>query len=166
MLSKLAVPRWIRTTSGTSGPRRAQAVTTGTNKPQVVVPSRPGPRPLKQGGSGLRIPPDGCRGPTALANEAGVTEDGPHPPAELAPSLPAPSHVHPHRPCPGRALSIGQQRSFTDNNGQCVSPPSCWIPPYAAIQRCFPSSRFSKARIDLAVPARPIRSLAIFGRRF
>ena len=46
-------PRWVRTTSGTAGPRRAQPVTTGTNKPQVVVPLRPGPRPLKQGGSGF-----------------------------------------------------------------------------------------------------------------
>jgi hypothetical protein len=52
-----AGPRWVRTASGTAGPRRAQVVTTGTNKPQVVVPSRPGPRPLKQGGKRLRIPP-------------------------------------------------------------------------------------------------------------
>ena len=36
----------------------------------------------------VQIPPDGCRGPTALANQAGVTEDGPHPPAELVPLLP------------------------------------------------------------------------------
>jgi hypothetical protein len=39
----------------------------------------------------LRIPPDGCRGPAALANEAGVTEDGPHPAAEVVPSPAGPS---------------------------------------------------------------------------
>jgi hypothetical protein len=43
-----------------------------------------------------------CRGPAALANQAGVTEDGPHRPAELMPSLPGPSHVHPH----GRAPDV------------------------------------------------------------
>jgi hypothetical protein len=68
----------------------------------------------------LRIPGDGCRGPAALANEADVTKDGPHLPAELVPSLPGPSHVHPHRPCPERALSIGRQRSFTNKRvGAC-----------------------------------------------
>jgi hypothetical protein len=36
-----------------------------------------------------RIPPDGCRGPAALANEAGVTEDGPHLAPEVVPSLQA-----------------------------------------------------------------------------
>src|SRR5215211_8950358 len=58
----------------------------------------------------VRPPQSNCRGPAALANQAGVTEDGPRPPAELVPSLPGPSHVHPHRPCPGRALSIGRDR--------------------------------------------------------
>src|SRR4029453_13846652 len=33
----------------------------------------------------VRIPPGGRRGPTALANEAGVTEDGPPPAAEVVP---------------------------------------------------------------------------------
>jgi TrwC relaxase len=78
-----------------------------------------------------------------LGNKAGVTEDGPHPPAELVPSLPGPSQVHPHRPCPGRALSIGRQRSSTDNKGQCVAPPSCRIAPYGAVRGRFPSSRCS-----------------------
>jgi hypothetical protein len=67
----------------------------------------------------VRAPhPNGCRGPAALANEAGVTEDGPDPAAEVVPSPPGPSHVQPHRPCPGRALSIGRQRSSTDNHGR------------------------------------------------
>jgi hypothetical protein len=58
------------------------------------------------------------RGPAALANEAGVTGVEPHPAAEVVPSPPGPSHVHRRRPCPGRALSIGRQRSFTDNHGR------------------------------------------------
>ena len=89
----------------------------------------------------VRIPPDGCRGPAALANEAGATQDGLHPAAEVVPSLPGPSHIHPHRPCPGRALSLGQQRSFTDNKGPCVFPPRCRIAPYGAVRGSFPSSR-------------------------
>jgi hypothetical protein len=89
----------------------------------------------------VRIPPHGCRGPAALANDAGVTEDEPHPAAEVVPSPPGPSHVHPHRPCPKRALSIGRQRSFTDNKGRCAFPPSCRIAPYGAARGSFPSSR-------------------------
>jgi hypothetical protein len=103
----------------------------------------------------VRIPPDGCRGPAALANEAGVTEDGPHPAAEVVPSPPGPSHVHPHRPCPGRALSIGRQRSFTDNRGRCVFPPSCRIAPYGAVRGSFPSSRCSRARTNPTAPGQP-----------
>jgi hypothetical protein len=38
---------WVRAPSETGGPRRAQAVTTGTAKPQVTAPERPGPRPLE-----------------------------------------------------------------------------------------------------------------------
>jgi hypothetical protein len=81
--------------------------------------------------------------PAALANEAGLTEDGPHPAAEAVPSLPGSSHVHPYRPCPGRALSIGRQRSFKDNKGRCVFPPSCRIAPYGTVRGSFSSSRCS-----------------------
>jgi hypothetical protein len=38
-------------------------------------------------------PPDGCRGPAALANEAMVTGNGPHPPVALEPSPPGASLV-------------------------------------------------------------------------
>src|SRR5215217_934744 len=93
--------------------------------------------------------PESCRGPTALANEAGVTEDGTHPATEVVPSPPGPSHVYSHRPCPGRALSIGRQRSFTDNKGRCVVPPSCRIAPYGAVRGSFPSSRFLQHRVGL-----------------
>jgi hypothetical protein len=60
----------------------------------------------------VRIPPDGCRGPAALANEAGVPDDGPHPAAKVVPSVPGPSHVHSPRPCPkhrSTAVIHGQQ---------------------------------------------------------
>jgi hypothetical protein len=40
--------------------------------------------------------------------------------AKLVPSPSGLSQVRPHRPCPQRALSIGQQRSFTDNHGRSV----------------------------------------------
>jgi hypothetical protein len=113
-----AGPCWVRTAPRTAGPDW-----TGTPRRRV------------------RIPPDGCRGPVALAYEAGVTEDRPHPPAELVPSLPGPSHVRPHRRCPRRALTIGRQRSPTDNHGRCPCPPTCSIGPYGAARAGFPSSR-------------------------
>jgi hypothetical protein len=47
----------------------------------------------------VRIPPDGCRGPAALANEARVALDRPHPLPELVPSPPGRSRGRPHRPC-------------------------------------------------------------------
>jgi hypothetical protein len=108
----------------------------------------------------VRIPPHGCRGPAALANDAGVTEDEPHPAAEVVPSPAGPSHVHPHRPCPKRALSIGRQRSFTDNKGRCAFPPSCRITPYGAARGSFPSlrcpgsCRLRSARVADPIPGR------------
>ena len=84
-----------------------------------------------------------CRGPAALANQAASPRTGPHPLAELVPSVPGPSNVYPHRPCPGRALSIGRPRSFTDNKGRCVFPPSCGISPSGAVRGSFPSSRWA-----------------------
>jgi hypothetical protein len=39
-----------------------------------------------------------------------------------SPTLPRPSQVRPRRPCPGRALGIGPQRSPTVNNGRCPCP--------------------------------------------
>jgi hypothetical protein len=84
----------------------------GIHRPDLRPGIRMGP------GSNPSVPlPRACR----PCQQAGVTEDGPHPRAELVPSLPGPSHVHPHRPCPRRVLSIGRQRSFTDNKGRCMS---------------------------------------------
>jgi hypothetical protein len=54
-----------------------------------------------------------------------ITEDGPHPPVELVPSPPGSEPRRPRRPCPRRALSIGQQRSSTDNHGRCPCSPNC-----------------------------------------
>jgi hypothetical protein len=52
----------------------------------------------------VRIPPDGCRGPAALANEARVALDRPHPSPELVPSPPGRSRGCSHRPCHLRAI--------------------------------------------------------------
>jgi hypothetical protein len=124
-------------TAGTPGSRRAREVGSTRWSAHLHAPTSAAQGIQRR----VRIPPDGCRGPAALANEACVTEDGPHPAAEVMPSPPGPSHVHPHRPCPGRALRIGRQRSFTDNKGRCVFPPSSTIAPYGAVGGSFPSSR-------------------------
>ena len=54
-----------------------------------------------------------------------------------------PERVQTHGPCPGRALSIGRQRSFTDNHGPCPCPPSWRIRHNGAVRGSFPSSRWS-----------------------
>jgi hypothetical protein len=76
----------------------------------------------------------------ALAGDAGVASE-PHPPAELV----ANRHEdgRPRRPCPRRALTIGRQRSSTDNHGSCPCPPSCRVSPPRAAPGCFPSSQYS-----------------------
>jgi hypothetical protein len=74
------------------------------------------------------------------------------------PSPPRIELRRPRRPCPQHALSIGPQRSSTDNNGRCPCPASCSISPYRAVRGSFPSSRCSGSRTGLAVPGRPIRS--------
>jgi hypothetical protein len=119
------------------GNRWSSAGTSGHDRRVRMAGHRPSTATTSDGEAAwhrVRILPDGCRGPATLANGAGVTEHGPHAAAELVPSLPGPSHVHTHRPCPERALSIGRQRSFTDNKSRCVFPPSCRIAPYGAVQ--------------------------------
>jgi hypothetical protein len=76
-----------------------------------------------------------------LANGARVTEGGPRPPIQVVPLLPGPEPRYPHRPCPGHALSIGRQRSFTDNKGRSILPLNSRIAPYGAVLGSFPSSR-------------------------
>jgi hypothetical protein len=46
------------------------------------------------------------------------------PPAQPVPSPPGSKLRRPRRPCPRRALSIGPQRSSTDNHGRSLCPPS------------------------------------------
>jgi len=41
-------PRWVRTASGTAGPRRARVVMAGMHQSQVTAPAQPRPRPLDQ----------------------------------------------------------------------------------------------------------------------
>jgi hypothetical protein len=88
----------------------------------------------------VRNPTDPCRGP------AGPYQRGRRSPGRASPSgelvLTRQAHERrPHRPCPGRALSIGRQRSSTDNHGRCQSPSSCRISRYGAVRGSFPSSR-------------------------
>jgi hypothetical protein len=88
-----SVPPW-----SSGDPRRARAVTTSTTKRQVTAPSR---QNLGRWSTAeeVRIRPDGCRGPAALANEGRVALDGPHPLPEVVPSPPGRSRGRPHRPC-------------------------------------------------------------------
>jgi hypothetical protein len=49
----------------------------------------------------------------------------------------------PRRPCPRRALSIGRQRSFTDNSSPSPCLLSCISGPRWVTRGCFPSSRWA-----------------------
>lgn len=62
------------------------------------------------------------------------------------------------RPCPRRALTIGQQRSPTDNHGRCPCSPTCSIRPSGAVRGSFPSSR---CRADNPVRYSPRMSVEV-----
>jgi hypothetical protein len=70
-----------------------------------------------------------------------VTEDEPHPAAELVTIAGRLRATSSSPAVPRRALSIGRQRSSTDDHGPCVRPSSCRISPSRAARGCFPSSR-------------------------
>jgi hypothetical protein len=53
----------------------------------------------------------------ALVNDALVTRDGPHLPAELEPLLQGWEHCGSRRPCHPRAISSGHERYLADNHG-------------------------------------------------
>jgi hypothetical protein len=119
--------------------RRAPAVTTGAQEPQSHgLPLRP--RTAKQHEAGFESHLTAAAGQRPLPTRQASPRTSLTLPPRW-PSPPGPSHIHPHRPCPGRALRIGRQRSFTDNKGRCVFPPSCRIAPYGAVRGSFPSSR-------------------------
>jgi hypothetical protein len=127
--------RWFSV--GTSGRCRHATI-------PVTGHSRPEPGEMKQRRGGFESHLTAAAGQRPLLTRQASPRTGlTLPPAEPVPSQPGPSHVHPHRPCPGRALSIGRQRSFTDNKGRCVSPPSCRTAPYGAVRGSFPSSRWA-----------------------
>jgi hypothetical protein len=54
---EVAGPRWVRTASGTAGPRRARAVTVGDSASQVTGPSSPRPCTAQQPGAGFESHP-------------------------------------------------------------------------------------------------------------
>jgi hypothetical protein len=101
-----------------------------------------------------------CRAaPWRLAYEQVVTEDEPHPPAELVTIARTLRATSPSPAVPRRALSTGRHRSSTDNHGPCRCPPSCRISLYGADRGSFPSSRYSGREPT------PGRRQAVRGRR-
>jgi hypothetical protein len=115
-----------------------------------------------EGRKRLRIPPDRCRAaPWRLAYKQVLTKGEPHPPAELVTITGRLRVTRSRRPCLRRALSIGRQRSSTDNHGRCPCLPSCRISPDRAVRGCFPSSRWTPRRhsalVAIAQPRHPLR---------
>jgi hypothetical protein len=55
----------------------------------------------------VRIPPDGCRRPMALANKAGTAGVGPHPSGGLGAQAVRPDECRPRRPCIGVLEAAG-----------------------------------------------------------
>jgi hypothetical protein len=110
-------PSWVRTASGTAGPRRARAVTPGIQDPQIrgIQAFNLGQRSSLGPGSS---PPSGCREPCGLLpTRRVVTEDGPHRTVRV-------SHQRTRIPgsslaaCHYRATHSGPYRSPADNHGQ------------------------------------------------
>ena len=93
-----SVPPWSSGDPGGTSGHDEYNETTGhrTFTPRTSVV---GARPKR-----VRIPPDGCRGRVALANEARVALDRPHPLADLLPPRPGARRGRPHRPCRLRAI--------------------------------------------------------------
>jgi hypothetical protein len=88
-----SVPPWSSGDPG--GHERSRRVQRNDRSPHLHArTSVAGARPKR-----VRIRPDGCRGPAALANEGRVALDGPHPLPEVVPSPTGRSRGRPHRPC-------------------------------------------------------------------
>ena len=90
----------------------------GTVEPQVTGRARSRPRPPETSPAPGSNPHPRCRGPAALANEAGVARVEPHPAVELVPTLPGSTNVV----LAGRATTVpftavltGPERTATDN---------------------------------------------------
>jgi hypothetical protein len=72
-----------------------------------------------RGRRGVRVSPPSCREPSGLLPTARwVTDDGPHPVAELGAVTARGSGRRSHRPCHTRATSSGHQRYAADSHGQ------------------------------------------------
>jgi hypothetical protein len=81
-------------------------------------------RVVSTGSDRVRMPPDGCRGPAALANNAGSLRDGPHLAVELVPTLPGSTNVVDVGRAvtvPVTAVTTGPQRTRTDNAAVAVT---------------------------------------------
>jgi hypothetical protein len=79
---------WAGVVMDLSMVRAEVPVHTGSDGPRTASK-----RVVSTGSDQVRIPPDGCRGPAALANNAGSLRDGPHLAVELVPTLPGSTNV-------------------------------------------------------------------------
>jgi hypothetical protein len=132
-------------------------------KPQVTPHSLFRPRPTGQPGAGSsphRLP----RAVRALANEAVVTKDGPHPTVRVEPTARPGTRRHPRRPCHKRAIHSSPERSRADNHGQPRSSFDLRRSPSSRVTAApdlalGAGDRLVEACIGLAVSGRPIWSL-------
>jgi hypothetical protein len=67
---------------------------------------------------GVRVSPPAAASPPALGHDPAVTEDGPHPLAEVGAIAARCEHRRPRRPCHKRAIHSSPDRSRADNHGQ------------------------------------------------
>jgi hypothetical protein len=123
-------------------------------------------RVVSTGSDRVRMPPDGCRGPAALANNAGNLRDGPHLAVELVPTLPGSTNFV----LVGRAIHSSHDRSPADTHGQCRG--GCHLRRSSSDQVAIildlalqAGGRLVAGLDRLAVPGRPMRSLVAGGDR-
>lgn len=75
--------RWLHAEPAGRGAQRARAVTTGVKEPQVRPPTPPPSGTTSDGRVRVRVSHPAAMRPPALPTRRWITEDGPHPPAEL-----------------------------------------------------------------------------------
>ena len=88
-----------------------------TKEPQVSPSAGPHQATLQKAGQSSSLPTRLPRALRALAHEAVVTEDGPHPLAELGAVAARCEHRRSRRPCHPRAISSGHERYPADSHG-------------------------------------------------
>jgi hypothetical protein len=108
---------WVHPRRVARGAQRAPAVTTGCEKPQATDRMGPEQAALREV-DGVQVSPPSCREPfRALAHEAVVTKDGPHPAVELRAVATRSEHRRSCWPCHSCAISSGHERYLADSHG-------------------------------------------------